>query len=490
MPRAASIFFKAHLIGAEEIEVILMYFEQFYLGCLAHASYLLGSEGEAVVVDPQRDVEIYLEAAQKQGLRIRHIFETHLHADFVSGHRELAARTGATIYLSRAGGATFPHVDVDDGYALRVGKLNFEVLATPGHTPESISLLVTDEENAQQPWAVLTGDTLFIGDVGRPDLSPTHTPQQLAGLLYDSLRTKLLTLPDGVMVYPAHGAGSLCGRNMRAERFSTIGTERLTNYALQIKDRDEFGRQMTANLPARPDYFLEDAAINRAGAPALSDLAELKPIAAQDVKKMLAAGATALDVRPGQEFIAAHVPGSVSIPLSGQFASWAGAVLGLASRPVLIAANPEELSEARVRLARIGIEDVAGYLQDGVHGWSQAGLAVERVTQITVHELSSRLAHGGIAVLDVRREAEFQAGHIEDADWHPLDRFKAALPDIPKDAPVAVHCKGGYRSLIACSLLQRAGYHNVVDVVGGLDAWQAASLPTVSQTNVAEVGAK
>ena len=253
-----------------------MYFEQFYLGCLAHASYLLGSEGEAIVVDPQRDVEIYLEAAQKQGLAIRHIFETHLHADFVSGHHELAARTGASIYLSRAGGATFPHVDVDDGFALRVGKLNLEVLATPGHTPESISLLVTDEENEQQPWAVLTGDTLFIGDVGRPDLSPTHTPQELAGMLYDSLHHKIMTLPGRTLVYPAHGAGSLCGRNMRAERFSTIGTERLTNYALQIKDRDEFIRQMTSNLPARPDYFLEDAAINRAGAPALADLPELK----------------------------------------------------------------------------------------------------------------------------------------------------------------------------------------------------------------------
>jgi hydroxyacylglutathione hydrolase len=467
-----------------------MYFEQFYLGCLAHASYMLGSEDEAVVVDPQRDVEIYLETAQKQGLHIRHIFETHLHADFVSGHQELAARTGAKIYLSRAGGATFPHVDVDDGFRLRVGKLNLEVLATPGHTPESISLLVTDDENAQKPWAVLTGDTLFIGDVGRPDLSPTHTPHQLAGMMFDSLRTKLLMLPDGVMVYPAHGAGSLCGRNMRAERFSTIGTERLTNYALQIKDRDEFVRQMTTNLPARPDYFLEDAAINRAGAPALSDLAELKPIAAAEVKKMMDAGATALDVRPGDRFIAAHVPGSVSIPLSGQFASWAGAVLGLSSRLVLIADTPEQVSEARVRLARVGSENVAGYLQDGLEGWRTAGLPVDQVAQITVQELASRLASGGIGVLDVRREGEFQAGHIEGADWHPLDRFKAALPEIPKDAPVAVHCKGGYRSLIACSLLQRAGYHNVVDVAGGLDAWVGANLPSEGQASVAEVSAK
>jgi hydroxyacylglutathione hydrolase len=461
-----------------------MYFEQFYLGCLAHASYLLGSEGEGIVVDPQRDVEIYLEAARKNGLQIRHIFETHLHADFVSGHSELAARTGASIYLSRAAGAMFPHVEVDDGYRLRCGKLEIEVLATPGHTPESISLLVTDEENAQKPWAVLTGDTLFIGDVGRPDLSPTHTPTELAGLLYDSLHTKLMTLPGTVLVYPAHGAGSLCGRNMRAERFSTISTEQLTNYALQIQDRDEFVRQMTSNLPARPDYFLEDAAINRRGAPALDELPELKPIAPLELKKMLEAGGNVLDVRPGDEVVAAHVPGSICIPLSGQFASWAGAVLGLSSNPVLIATTPEQLSEARVRLARIGIEDVAGYLQGGVGGWKQEGLPVESVQQLTAQELASRLADGSIGVLDVRREAEYQAGHIEGADWHPLDRFKAALPDIPKEKAVAVHCVSGYRSVIACSLLQRAGYQNVVNVAGGFDAWKAAELPAEAEVAV------
>jgi hydroxyacylglutathione hydrolase len=476
-----------------------MYFEQFYLGCLAHASYLLGSEGEAVVVDPQRDVEIYLEAAEKNGLKIRYIFETHLHADFVSGHRELAARTGAQICLSRAAGVTFPHIDVDDAYTLRVGKLKIEVLATPGHTLESISLLVTDlsrqpamprraanlghpgnEEPGEQPWAVLTGDTLFIGDVGRPDLSLTHTPVQLAGMLHDSLQ-KLMTLPDDVLVYPAHGAGSLCGRNMRAERFSTIGTERLTNYALQIRDRDEFVRQMTSNLPARPDYFLEDAAINRAGAPALSDLPPLEPISAHELKAMLDKGAVALDVRPGTEFVAGHVPGSVSIPLSGQFASWAGAVLGLSSRPVLIAASADQIREARTRLARIGIEDVDGYLEGGVGGWQKAGFAMTQTTQITVQELASHLSNSDMNVLDVRREAEFQAGHIHGADWHPLDRFKAALPEISKATPIAVHCKSGYRSLIAVSVLERAGYHNVLDLAGGFDAWAGAGLPSSTE---------
>ena len=454
-----------------------MYFEQFYLGCLAHASYLLASEGEAVVVDPQRDVDIYLEAAKKQNVKIRHIFETHLHADFVSGHKELAALTGATIYVGKAAGATYPHVDVQDGFELSVGKMRIRAQETPGHTPESICLVVTDEEKSQRPWAVLTGDTLFIGDVGRPDLSKTHTPQELAGLMYDSLHNKLLTLPDDVLVYPAHGAGSLCGRNMRAERSSTIGTERLTNYALQIKTRDEFIRQMTSNLPARPDYFLEDAAINRAGAMPLTELPELKAISAPELETMLEGGATALDVRPGDQFAAGHVPGSVNIPLSGQFASWAGAVLGLSARPVLIADTAEQMAEARVRLARVGIEDLSGYLEGGLDGWRRAGFALQQVPQITVQDLDSRLHGGAMQVLDVRREGEWESGHIEGAEWYPLDRFKASLPAIEKNQPLAVHCKGGYRSIIACSLLQRAGYDSIVNVVGGFDAWEQSKLP-------------
>jgi len=240
-----------------------MNFEQFYLTCLAHASYMIGSEGEAAVVDPQRDVDIYLKAADEQNLKIRHIFETHLHADFVSGHKELAARTGAKIYIGAQANAGFPHVPLTDGFEVKMGAVRIRALETPGHTPESVCLVVTDETKSAQPCAVLTGDTLFIGDVGRPDLSRTYTPRQLAGLLYDSLHQKLLTLPDAVKVYPAHGAGSLCGRAMRAERSSTIGTERLTNYALQIASREEFIAQLTTNLPARPDYFMEDAEINR-----------------------------------------------------------------------------------------------------------------------------------------------------------------------------------------------------------------------------------
>jgi glyoxylase-like metal-dependent hydrolase (beta-lactamase superfamily II)/rhodanese-related sulfurtransferase len=438
---------------------------------------MLGSDGEAVVVDPQRDVDLYLKAAADQALTIRHIVETHLHADFVSGHKELAARTGAKIYISKEAGATFPHIHVYDGFELRVGRACLKVLETPGHTPESICLVVTDEERGPEPWAVLTGDTLFIGDVGRPDLSATHTPAQLAGKLYDTLHTKLLKLPDNTRVYPAHGAGSLCGRNMRAERSSTIGTERLTNYALQITSREEFVRQLTSNLPARPEYFAQDAEINRGGAPSLAELPELPGVSATELKRMLDEGAVALDVRPGDQFAATHVPGSINVALSGQFALWAGTVLGLHSNPVLIADSVEQVSEARMRLARVGIENVRGYLRDGIAGWKNAGFEVAQLRQVTVDQLHERLTTDGIRVLDVRRQPEWTEGHIADATWWPLDNFKVSPPSIDPDIPVAVHCKSGYRSIIACSLLQRAGFNNVVDVVGGFDAWQNAKLP-------------
>ena len=461
-----------------------MYFEQFYLGCLAHASYLIGSEGEAIVVDPQRDVDLYLKAAEEHGLKIRYVFETHLHADFVSGHKELAARTGAKIYIGAQAGAKFSHVDVRDGFELRCGHVKLQVLETPGHTAESICLLVTDQEKSPRPWAVLTGDTLFLGDVGRPDLSKNHTPQQLAGMLYDSLHNKLMALPDDVLVYPAHGAGSLCGKNMRAERSSTIGTERLTNYALQIKTRDDFIKELTTNLPTRPEYFLQDAEINREGAPALGELPALDGVSPSKLELLLKRGAMALDVRPVEQFAEAHVPGSINIALSGQFASWAGTLLGVNARPILIADSGEQLNEARMRLARVGIEGSSGYLEGGMAAWKAAGLPTESVAQITVEELQRTIGQGQLHVLDVRREGEWNAAHVEGAEWAALDNFRTTLPEMDRNTPIAVHCKSGYRSMIACSFLQRAGYHNVTNVRGGFDAWQQAQLPFVTAAPV------
>jgi hydroxyacylglutathione hydrolase len=458
------------------------YFEQFYLGCLAHASYMLASEGEAVVVDPQRDVEIYLKAAERRGLKIRHIFETHAHADFVSGHKELAARTGARIYIGPNGRASFPHAEVHDGFELRVGTMGIKVLETPGHSLDSICLVVTDEKQSPHPWAVLTGDTLFLGDVGRPDLSTTHSAQALAGMLYSSLHDKLLKLRNDVLVYPAHGAGSLCGRNMRADRFSTIGAERLTNYALQIKNKEEFVTQLTTNLPPRPAYFPQDAQINRTGAPALSDLPSLTPLSPSELQSLIDEHATVLDVRSGDQFASGHVPGSINIPLSGQFASWAGIVLGLSSRPALIADSPAQLAEARMRLARVGIDDAHGYLQDGTEGWKKAGQKLTTLPQISVKTLHERMQTDRLQILDVRREPEWQAGHISAAACCPLEDFKDSLPELDRFTPIAILCKGGYRSMIASSLLRRAGFQDVTNVIGGFEAWEKARLPFVTES--------
>jgi hydroxyacylglutathione hydrolase len=374
---------------------------------------------------------------------------------------------------------------VRDGFELRVGKMRIKVLETPGHTVESICLLVTDEEKSPNPWAVLTGDTLFLGDVGRPDLPKTHSPEVLAGMLYDSLHNKLLTLTDDVIVYPAHGAGSLCGRNIRAERSSTIGTERLTNYALQIESKEEFIRQLTTNLPPRPEYFPQDAQINRMGAPALAELPALAPFSSEELRRLLDDGVMVLDVRPGEQFAAGHVPGSVNIPLSGQFASWAGILLGLSSRPLLIAESTEQLSEARTRLARVGIDDARGYLQDGIEGWVRAGFDLAELPQIAVQQLNEHSGADKIQLLDVRRKPEWETGHIEAVAWWPLEDFSTSLPQLDRDAPIAVHCKGGYRSIIACSWLRREGFRNVTNVIGGFDAWEEARLPVVTELPVA-----
>jgi len=466
-----------------------MHFQQFYLGCLAHASYLLGSEGVAAVVDPQRDVEVYLEEAARLQLKIAYVIETHLHADFVSGHRELATRTGARIYLGARAGASFPHHPIVEGDTIRFGRCMLKFLETPGHTPESVCILVTDLDRSLQPWAVLTGDTLFLGDVGRPDLSEEFTPQRLAGMLYDSLHTKLLTLPDEVEVYPAHGAGSLCGRNISNERSSTIGQQRQLNYALQVRDRDDFVRMLTTDLPERPGYFARDAEINRSGAAALSELAPLPSLSCDEFARRQKAGAIALDTRPAAQFGGGHIPGSVHIALSGQFASWAGALVGLDRPLLLLAEDPERLAEARMRLARVGIENVVGGLEGGVLSWQRAGLPLEEIPQISVMDLHREITEppGEVQVVDVRNAGEWQAGHLQAAMHKPLLTMALGTAaeslrqvngrGLDPNRPLAVHCKSGYRSSIASSLFQRAGFRQVLNVTGGFDAWMAQKLP-------------
>ena len=387
----------------------------------------------------------------------------------------IVATPGARIYLGALAGARFPHVPVHDGDDIRFGRVILRFLETPGHTVESVSITVTDLDRGDKPFAVLTGDTLFIGDVGRPDLAPDLTPQDLAGMLFDSLHNKLLPLGDDVEVYPAHGAGSLCGKQMRPERQSTIGKERALNYALRPRIKEEFVRLLTADLPERPSYFALDAELNRTGAPAV---AELPPLALLDAGEFAArqqAGAVVLDTRPAQQFCAGHIPGAVHIALSGQYASWAATLLGPDHDILLVAEDSQSLEESRLRLARVGIERVTGALRAGMAGWTAADQPVSQIGQVSAEELAG--LRGEIQIVDVRRQPEWDEGHIEGALLVPLHQLSSQLGKLDRARPIAVHCKGGYRSAIACSLIQRAGFDQVMNLTGGFDAWRACGLP-------------
>jgi glyoxylase-like metal-dependent hydrolase (beta-lactamase superfamily II) len=458
-----------------------MYFKQFYLGCLAHASYLIGSEGEGAVVDPQRDVEHYLEEAEKQNLKIKYVIETHLHADFVSGHRELAARTGAEIVFGAKANATFPHLAVTDGDELKVGKIVLKVLETPGHTPESISITVTDLETSNEPQKVLTGDTLFIGDVGRPDLvgSKGFTPQTMAEMLYNSLHEKLLKLPDNVEVYPAHGAGSLCGRNLSKETSSTIGEQKKFNYALKVMDKNDFVKMMTTDLPEVPAYFPKDAEINRGGAKALKELAQPLAMTPEEVNKYSQQGYLILDVRPASAFGDGHIPGSINIALSGQFASWAGTLISLNTPIILVAEDLDKVTEAVTRLARIGIETVKGYLEGQLSTWDKSQLDITKIVQLSVSDLYSQLEEKtDLQLVDVRRPAEYKTGHTPKALNIQLANLEKELSKLKAEKPTAIICASGYRSSIAASILARQGFNKLYNVVGGTSAWINAGYQT------------
>ena len=445
-------------------------FHQFYLGCLAHASYLIGSEGEAAIVDPQRDVDHYIAEAQRRGLKIKYVIETHLHADFVSGHRELAARTGAEILISRHANAAFPHRAVSDGETIPLGSIQLRAVETPGHTPESVTWLVL--ENGE-PKKALTGDTLFIGDVGRPDLAGGrgYTPQAMAGMLYDSLHQKILTLPDDVEVFPAHGAGSACGRNIAKETSSTIGLQRRTNYALRPMSREEFVAMLTADMPEAPPYFPLDAELNRLGARPLSEV-HAERLTASDARRRMHLGATVLDVREASDFGGEHIPGAINIGLSGQFASWAGTLLSPRDPLIVSAGDDEDAGEAVMRLARVGFENVAGYVP--LAEWDSNRSAIR---QINVEELR----RSGLPVVDVRRPPEYDNAHVPGAVHIPLNELPRRMSEVPR-APLAVICGSGYRSSIATSLLARAGMQDLANVTGGTSAWIKAGYPTESAT--------
>lgn len=451
-----------------------MYFQPYYLGCLAHASYLIGgSNGEAVVIDPRRDVDEYVEDASRAGLTIAYVIETHLHADFVSGHLELAKRTGATILLGADSGATFAHRGMHDGETLTLGDLNFTFLATPGHTPEGLTILA---EAPGESTRLFTGDTLFLGDVGRPDLvgAKGFTSEQMAEMLYNSLRDKILPLHEETEVWPAHGAGSACGKNLSNDRVSTLGVQKATNLPLRLAlqgDLAAFVAYATEGLGAPPAYFFHDAAKNKEGGASVDEiLTRARPLTPAEVEEQSEESVFVLDTRTTGAYKAGHIPGAIEVQLDGNFAPYVGAVLP-PDAPVIVVSEPGREREAMTRLVRVGYESIVGWLDGGMDAWRAAGGESATLEIVEPSTLRALLETGNApVVLDVRTSGEWDAGHIEGALHIPIAELNQRLKEVPS-APLAVICGSGYRSAIACSLLLRHGRRDVVDVPGGWKAY-------------------
>jgi rhodanese-related sulfurtransferase/glyoxylase-like metal-dependent hydrolase (beta-lactamase superfamily II) len=463
-----------------------MLLKQYYLNCLAHASYLIGDEssGTAVIVDPQRDIDRYVADAAELGLKIRHVFLTHFHADFVAGHLELRDRTGAQIHLGAQAKAEYPFIPMADSESLEFGRVRLTVLETPGHTIESISILLFDlDRDGSRPQAILTGDTLFVGDVGRPDLRASlgWSADDLGRLLYRSLQTKLLPLPDETLIYPAHGAGSLCGKQLSKETVSTLGEQRRVNYALQPMSEPDFVALVTADQPDAPSYFTYDAVLNTKERRTLGTMIEeqLKPLSVDVVLALQSAGAQVLDVREPVEYARAHMKGSLNIGLGGSYATWAGTILDK-DKPIVIIAEPGRQEEAAMRLGRIGFDAIVGYLADGisaVESRTDLMTGTNRQTPVDVAPMLSSPSHP--VVLDVRNPKEYEKSRIEGSVNIPLNHLRERIGELPRDRSVVVHCAGGYRSSIAAGILQQHGIEPI-ELSGGLAAWEAAGLPATS----------
>ena len=466
-----------------------MIFKQFYLGCLAQASYLIGDEQTrtAAIVDPRRDVDVYLEEADRHGLQIRHVLLTHFHADFVAGHLELRDRAGAAIHLGARAHAEYPFSPMKEGDAIDFGRVRLRVLETPGHTAESISILVYDlERDAVRPHAVLTGDTLFVGDVGRPDLRASlgWSAIDLGRLLYESLHTKLLPLPDDTLVYPAHGPGSLCGKNLGTQTVSTMGDQRRSNYALQQMSRDEFVALVTADQPDAPPYFTYDAVLNSKERQTLETILGrvLTPLSLEQVMASADAGAQLLDVRDPNEFAQSHLRGSINVGLAGQYATWAGTVL-TRERAIVLIAEPGREQEAATRLGRIGFDEIAGYLAGGMHALAARPDLLARTERTTAADVAAeRASPAPPVVLDVRTRSEWQSNRIAGSVNVPLNQLQARIAELPRNRRIVVHCAGGYRSSIAISMLQCHGVELLAELAGGMAAWEAAKLPASNRT--------
>ncbi|NQV24224.1 MAG: MBL fold metallo-hydrolase [Rhodopirellula sp.] len=463
-----------------------MHLKQYYLACLSHASYMIADErtGVAAIVDPQRDVQQYLDDAEANGWKIQYVFLSHFHADFLAGHIELREKTGAHIYLGARAEAEYDFNPVKDGDVIEFGDVRLKVMETPGHTPEGISLLVYDlTKSDHEPQAVLTGDTLFIGDVGRPDLlaSIGVTADELATMLYDSVN-RLRELPDETLVYPAHGAGSMCGKALAKETFSTIGEQKKFNYALQPMSSDEFKAMVTEDQPEAPEYFIHDAVLNRKDRVSLDKTMQtsLKPLSLEDVLRLQNSGAQVVDVRDAADYEGAHLRNVINIALDGKYATWCGTVLSH-DDPIVLVAEPGGEEEAIMRLGRIGFDNVTGYLDGGMTAVGSRLDLLASTSRITAQALSEQC--GGLnppVVVDIRSENEWRSGHIKGSLNIPLNHLRDRTAELPASEPFAVHCEGGYRSAIGVSLLEQAGFDNAMDLVGGFKAWRASNLPTIN----------
>ena len=450
-----------------------MYIEQLYTNCLAEAAYYIESEGEAAIIDPIRETEPYIALAKKRNASIKYIFETHFHADFVSGHIDLAKKVNAPIIYGPKANPDYEVHRAVDGEEFTLGKISLKVLHTPGHTPESSCFLLLDE--AKRPHAVFTGDTLFVGDVGRPDLlDGIMTSQEMASMLYDSLNTKIKTLPDATIVYPAHGPGSACGKNIGKETFSTIGEQKKFNYALKDQSREDFIAQVTDGISPPPKYFFEDARINKQGYSSVDHVLKKsnQPLSVQEFKTAVKGGALLLDTRKADDFEKGFIKGSVNIGLNGQYAVWVGTLINI-HQPIVLVAQEGTEHESVLRLARIGFENVVGYLKNGIEAWDEK---LEIVHSISADELQKEMQQQDVTILDVRKQGEWNTSRLKDAQFVPLASFPKNLKELDKHKPYIVHCGGGYRSMTAISIMKNEGFTNLTNVYGGFAAMVNAGL--------------
>lgn len=459
-----------------------MYVEQMYTGCLSEAAYYIESNGVAAIIDPLRETEPYLKKAADRGATIRYIFETHFHADFVSGHVDLAKKTGATIVYGPTATTDYAIHEATDGEAFSIGDIELIALHTPGHTPESTTFLLRDEEG--KDYAIFSGDTLFIGDVGRPDLAIKGdlSQEDLAGMLFDSLQAKIKPLEDHVLVYPAHGAGSACGKNISSETESTIGDQKQNNYALQDISRDAFIKELTTGILPPPQYFPKNAMINKQGYDTFDEVLTKgnRALSVSGVQEALAKGALLLDTRAPNEFHKGFIPGSVNIGLDGSFAVWVGTLITNISQPIVLLVDANKEAEAVTRLARVGYDNTIGFVQGGIEAWQAAGHSLDSIESIPSDAFSSATgANVGAKVLDVRKPGEYENGHLEMADSFPLDFINAQYGKLNSETTYFLHCKSGYRSMVAASILKSKGIDKVVNVEGGFDALSQMDLPIV-----------